>query len=725
MKTQYDHIGFVFGHPIDKFDTNTDDPPMLNDVVRRWMFEYDHRRTEKISISKEIKDEIIDNVATDLTNVWHNLSRPVRSDIEIRRIVRDTITNAQKYQKLHKHENNEKWINDQREKFSQICNISPQKLFGPQKKSNETITNTEANVAQISGILGKRKKEPKERLIEKYPPTPLAKKQDVEDDNLYDFDVEMADPGEDKTDFDIDMEEHDDNSDDETNVPQNCNVDFTEAIKFGRSRDMSVRDICGMINKTSKCHGITAECKKVSRHYVWTTIKRLDNEEVEKHNEKITGSKWLGVDGRTDTVPQLKGKPKKEEHVTIIDGITLEYKDHITPEAKLAEDGKVEYGAHSAPALAKGIYDFLERTKATDTVDGFNLDGCPTNVGGGNRQQGAIYYLEQKYLKRPLMISVGMLHLNELLLRHIATDICGFITGGPYDFKDEIGKIVKNLKDNLKPICNFDPIETNLPFDIPAKLLLPRDQRYMYDLLMAINKGPTDILFENDDFINRNPGEIAHARWLTLLNNNGRLLVQMTKPNDGELNEMGLNLEQYEKVKFLVNFGTKVYAPNFIKIKQYPDLKNGTQHFFDIIQLAKNVLLNKQPLFTVKNPMDIIKSVLTTNGFFVHPELILYWAIRDEKFRMQAVQMILKIRKRAKNKKVRKFQVPKQYINFDARNPWELAGDLDKLPKKFLHEPNLTKQFTNNELLKYANGEIELQFPFIKLHNVDIERYYS
>ena len=96
-----------------------------------------------------------------------------------------------------------------------------------------------------------------------------------------------------------------------------------------------------------------------------------------------------------------------------------------------------------------------------------------------------------------------------------------------------------------------------------------------------------------DDFINRNPGEIAHARWLTLLNNNGRLLVQMTKPNDGELNEMGLNLEQYEKVKFLVNFETKVYAPNFIKIKQYPDLKNGSQHFFDIIQLCKIVLLNK------------------------------------------------------------------------------------------------------------------------------------
>ena len=47
------------------------------DVVRRWMFEYDQQRTESTKISEQLKDNIIDIVVTDLTNVWHNISRPI------------------------------------------------------------------------------------------------------------------------------------------------------------------------------------------------------------------------------------------------------------------------------------------------------------------------------------------------------------------------------------------------------------------------------------------------------------------------------------------------------------------------------------------------------------------------------------------------------------------------------------------------------------------------
>ena len=75
-------------------------------------------------------------------------------------------------------ENNEEWIEKQREKFSQICDISPQKT-NP-KRPNETATDVE----EIPVVLGKRKKGPQERLIVTYPPTPLAEKQDVEDDGL-------------------------------------------------------------------------------------------------------------------------------------------------------------------------------------------------------------------------------------------------------------------------------------------------------------------------------------------------------------------------------------------------------------------------------------------------------------------------------------------------------------------------------------------------------------
>ena len=566
-------------------------------------------------------------------------------------------------------------------------------------------------------MVGKRKIRPQERLIANYPPIP--KKILLEDMNSADDDDMIIDPGEDISDYNVKEDENNySDSDDDSHVPKNCVVDFTAAIKFGKSRNMSVRDIAGMINYTSVCHGLTDEIYKVSCHKVWTVMKQLDQQAVKEHNEKITGSKWLGCDGRVDTVPQLKGKSIKEDHITIIDGITGDYKDHITPEpiVGLNENGSDSHGAGSAPALALALYDFLEVTNGVDTIEGFNLDGCPTNVGGGDKQEGAIYFLERVFLDRPLMISVGMLHLTELLLRHIALDFCGLKTYGPYDFSDNVGKRIKRVKDGLKSACEFEPIETNLPFDIPAKLLQTKDQRYLYDILMAINRGPTDPLFEDEGFMNRSPGEIGHARWLNLMNNSGRLYVQMTRPEDGKVNEMGLNLEEYESLKFIVFFGTKVYAPTFFKIKKYPDLKEGPQHYFDIIQLAKSVL--------DKEPMDIIKKVLTTNGFMTHPELVLYWGIRSETHKKQAVEMILKIRKRAKNKKVRKFMVPKNHIDFDATNPYELAGDIDKLPKKFVHEPNLTKCFTKEELLKYANGEMELEFPFIKLHNVDIGKNF-
>ena len=127
-------------------------------------------------------------------------------------------------------------------------------------------------------------------------------------------------------------------------------------------------------------------------------MKQLDQQAVKEHNEKITGSKWLGCDGRVDTVPQLKGKSIKEDHITIIDGITGDYKDHITPEpiVGLNENGSDSHGAGSAPALALALYDFLEVTNGVDTVEGFNLDGCPTNVGGGDSQEGAIYFLEMQ-----------------------------------------------------------------------------------------------------------------------------------------------------------------------------------------------------------------------------------------------------------------------------------------------------------------------------------------
>ena len=51
--------------------------------------------------------------------------------------------------------------------------------------------------------------------------------------------------------------------------------------------------------------GITDEDEFVSRYHVWKEIKKHGIKIRKEHNESISCAKWLGVDGRDDTVAQL------------------------------------------------------------------------------------------------------------------------------------------------------------------------------------------------------------------------------------------------------------------------------------------------------------------------------------------------------------------------------------------------------------------------------------
>ena len=73
-------------------------------------------------------------------------------------------------------------------------------------------------------------------------------------------------------------------------------------------------------------------------------------------------------------------------------------------------------------------------------------------------------------------------------------------------------------------------------------------------------------------------------------------------------------------------------------------------------------------------------------------------------------------------KTVRKYLLPKEKINFSANSPWELLGDIKKLDAKYLFEPTMTMEYSNETLQQFVNGEIEIEFPTVKIHNVDIER---
>ena len=106
----------------------------------------------------------------------------------------------------------------------------------------------------------------------------------------------------------------------------------------------------------------------------------------------------------------------------------------------------------------------------------------------------------------------------------------------------------------------------------------------------------------------------------------------------------------------------------------YPDIKNAPQHFLDMIKLSKSVCTDDE--------LYEQKKVFKNNSNCIHPEMILYWAIRGTEYRKKAVELILEIRESSAKDFVRKYEIPKEFINFDANSPWELAGDLRKLPTK-------------------------------------------
>ena len=710
MKTKQEGLGQIFGDTLQAFDPTG--RPTMNDITRVYIFKYDEKRGNKNKISDNDKDMIMNEIVDALINVWTNIARPVALKKDVKKMVKSIILEAEKLEKsMDYYKDRPEWIDAQRDRFKKIADLSPPTPRKPKERPEPT--------EKISTPLGKRdKKSARKRLIEEIEGKPKAQKKldEVEPEIQIDElnissdeidDIEMNDEVTNDPDYvwdDCDDDEYFEEEYDTTSETTNNMHDFSEVIKYGISHRLSIRVITGMYNSSVRCvwvimgKGTPPENMLLTTSKVRREIIRMGVEIRKIHNESISNLTWIGVDGRTDKVALPNGKFKKIENVSIIDSLTGKYVDQINPED------------HSARELAKAIYENMLKFNSTKSLEGVNLDNCPTNTGAKEAEKGAMYYLEHKYLKRPLMRVAGMLHTNELLLRHLMLKICGFETSGPYSFKDFVGILLKNLKNDLRPVADFDPIETNLPYDIPAKLLQSNDQRYLYNILMAINKGPTDALFEDEKFMNKNPGEIAHARWLTQLNNSGRLYTQMTEPEEGGVNEMGLNLEQFNNLKRVVTFGTQAYAPSFMNIKKYPDLKNASEHFLNMIKLSKKVCTDEE--------FEILKEVFANNSHTAHPETILYWAIRGLEYRKKAVDLILKIRQKKRKKNfVRKYQRPKiHHINFDAETPWELV-DFETLPENFLSEPVLTKKFTNEELIAYANGEMDLTFPFIKCHN--------
>lgn len=310
-------------------------------------------------------------------------------------------------------------------------------------------------------------------------------------------------------------------------------------------------------------------------------------------------------------------------------------------------------------------------------MDSVVVIGCDGTVVNTGRKNGVIVQLEKK-LKRPLQWFICMLHANELPLRHLLHFSDGSTTE-PQGFSGEIGKLLETCE--KMPVVRFQPIEAEMP-DVDVAIL-STDQKYLYQACNAISSGNFSF-----DLFKRNPGPLAHSRWLTCANRILRLYAATEVPSTN--------------LKILSSFVIKVYAPTWYSIKVKSSCLDGSKHLLGMIQRSR---------FLPKNMLEIVDPVIQRNAYFAHPENILLCMLNDNKcyLRELALRRILKTRNIiTPRERIREFIIPK--LNFEATTFDELI-DWQNCE---LSEPPILASIPNdhlNQLIK-AVPEMDLvKFP--------------
>ncbi|KAJ2945333.1 hypothetical protein O0L34_g9424 [Tuta absoluta] len=192
-------------------------------------------------------------------------------------------------------------------------------------------------------------------------------------------------------------------------------------------------------------------------------------------------------------------------------------KEHIS----LVGEPDSFYLGHTTPltGTGKGISDSIINYCQTSKVDlrlikCIGCDGTATNTGW---KSGAIRLTELK-LGRPLQWFICQLHANELPLRHLFSRLDGG-TSGPRGYSGPIGQALETCES--LPIQNYANVagnKTDLQHDVVKTL--STDQKYLYDICEAVSSGVCSV-----ELANRQPGKMAHSRWLTTANRILRLYV--------------------------------------------------------------------------------------------------------------------------------------------------------------------------------------------------------
>lgn len=317
--------------------------------------------------------------------------------------------------------------------------------------------------------------------------------------------------------------------------------------------------------------------------------------------DSVDDVRSIYFDGRKDrTLKFTAGKLHHivEEHVVVIIEPGSQYFGHVSPTSC------------SAANISNSIIDlFAKRQVSVITIRVVGCDGTVTNTGN----RGGVIKLLEDHISSPVQWFICQLHSNELPLRHLILHLDG-TTQGPKAFKGAIGK---QLPDVMSlPAVDFVAIDSDLPTILRSDL--SSDQKYLCDMVLAISNGKC-----SNALLNREPGAMAHSRWLTTANRILRLYVATLQP--------------HPHLVILANYIVKVYAPMWFEIKLKSSVFFGAKHLHKTIKLSR---------YLPDNLKAIIDPVLQRNGYFGHTENILLAMLADDKMHIRklAYHRICKIR---------------------------------------------------------------------------------
>ncbi|XP_031339102.1 uncharacterized protein LOC116167737 isoform X2 [Photinus pyralis] len=385
---------------------------------------------------------------------------------------------------------------------------------------------------------------------------------------------------------------------------------------------------------------------------------REDLQKLENPDSPLLG---LYFDGRKDkTIIQEERGNKRyrktitEEHIVLLAEPGSRYIGHVTPISG------------TASSIKGGILQFLNlHFKDVSSLVAIGCDGTAVNTGSKN---GVVALIEKQ--------------LHRLLHWFVYGS-----TSGPNSFIGTIGKQLQSCEG--LHVVTFSKIEANLP-DIDVNLL-SNDQKYLYEVCISITQGLIP-----PDLANKQPGKLAHSRWLTCANRILRLYVGTAKPS--------------QSLVELAEFVIKVYAPTWFDIKLMPSCRYGPQHILNMI---------KRCAYLEDDKKAIVFRTIQRNSFFAHSENVLLAMLQDERGHIQelALRRIMKARKTNKGKKVREFITPK--LNFEANEYYDL---IDWTTEK-IYEPPITQKYTDSEILqKITSANFKVTVEEFPCHSQAVER---